>query len=79
MSCSVHDGIELEDRGTPCVPVHTQVFMNSAEVHALAFGRPGYQSVAVRHPFANIGPDEVRRRADEVIDNIVEVLTGVEP
>lgn len=79
MSCSVHDGIELEDRGIPCVPVHTEVFMPSAEVHALAFGRPDFTSVAIRHPIANIGPDEVRGRADEVIERIVGILTGAQP
>lgn len=76
MSCSVHDGIELEDRGIPTVPIHTEVFMNSAAIHATAFGRPDFVSVAVRHPVAGQGPDEIRARAEEVVDRVVEVLTG---
>lgn len=76
MSCSVHDGIELEDRGVPCVPVHTEVFMNSAAAHALAFGRPGFASVPIRHPIAGLDPDSVRERAEEVVDRIAAVLTG---
>jgi hypothetical protein len=72
----VHDGIELEDRGIPCVPVHTEVFMNSAEIHALAFGRPDFPSVAVSHPIADATPDEVSRKADAVIDQIARILTG---
>ena len=79
MSCSVHDGIELEDRGVPAVPVHTEVFMNSAAAHALAFGRPEFPSVAIRHPIAGLEPEGVRGRAEEVVDRIAAVLTGGTP
>ena len=76
MSCSVHDGIELEDRGIPCVPVHTAVFMNSAAAHSLAFGRPGFPSVSIRHPIAGVNPEGCRERAEEAIGQIVATLTG---
>jgi hypothetical protein len=76
VSCSVHDGIELESRGTPCVAIHTEVFRNSATVHAMAFGRPGFPSVFVSHPIANVTADEVRAKAEEVIDEIARILTG---
>ena len=76
MSCSVHDGIELEDRGLPTVPLHTSVFMNSAAAHARAFGRPDFPSVSVRHPIANVDAAGVRERADEVIDEVARILTG---
>ena len=79
MSCSVHDAVELEDRGIPTVALHTEVFMNSAAAHAVAYGRPDYQSVAIRHPIAGLSPDEVNGRADEVIDRIVAQLTGPIP
>lgn len=78
MSCSVHDGIELEDRGVPCVPVHTEVFMNSAAAHALAFGRPDFRSVAIRHPIAGLDADSVRARALDAVDRVAAVLTGRE-
>ena len=76
MSCSVHDGIELEDRGIPCVPVHTAVFMNSAAAHSLAFGRPGFPSVSIRHPIAGVDPEGCRERAEEAIGEIVGTLIG---
>lgn len=76
MSCSVHDGIELEDRGVPTVPVHTEVFMNSAAAHALAFGRPDFPSIAIKHPIAGLDPAGVRSRAEDVVDRIAAVLTG---
>ena len=78
MSCSVYDGIELEDRGVPTVPIHTEVFMNSAAAHALAFGRPDFPSVAIRHPIAGLDPDGVRSRAADVVDQVAELLTGGE-
>lgn len=76
MSCSVHDSVELESRGIPTVAIHTEAFINSAVAHGLAFGRPDYQFAAVRHPIAGLAPDEVKERAEEVVDDIVDVLTG---
>lgn len=76
MSCSLYDAVELEKRGIPTVAVHTEVFLNSASAHALAFGRPDYQSVGIRHPIAGITPAEVNERAEEVIEEIVNLLTG---
>lgn len=78
MSCSLYDSVELEKRGIPTVSVHTEVFMNSAEAHALAFGRPDLQAVGIRHPIAGLTPQEVDGRAEEVIDDIVGLITGRE-
>lgn len=54
----------------------TEPFMNSAATHARAFGRPDYQAVAVQHPLAALGPEEVQQRADAVVDRVVAALTG---
>ena len=72
----MHDGIELEDRGVPCVPIHTSVFMNSAAAHALAFGRSDFPSVAIRHPIAGVDPAGCRERAEEAVGQVVSTLTG---
>ena len=77
MSCSLHDAVELEDRGIRTVVIHTSVFMNSARAHARAYGRPDFEgSVAVRHPLAAIPRDEVWQRAEEVLPAVVAALTG---
>lgn len=76
MSCSVHDGIELESRGIPTVAVHTSVFTGSANAHAVAFGRPDYDPVTVRHPIAGLTPQEVAARADEIMSVLVAHLVG---
>ena len=77
MSCSLHDAVELEDRGIRTVVIHTSVFLNSARAHAQAFGRPDFEgSVAVRHPLAAVPRDEARQRADEVVPAVVGALLG---
>jgi len=74
VSCSVHDGIVLETRGIPTVAVHTSVFTGSATAHAVAFGRPDYDPVTVRHPIAGLTPEEVVERADEIMPVLVAHL-----
>ena len=76
MSCSMHDVLAFEDRGIPTVLLCTEPFMDSAREHAHAYGNPAYQAVRVGHPLASIRPEEVEARADEVLECIVEVLTG---
>ncbi len=68
--------MELEDRGIPTVAVHTTVFTNSAEAHALAFGRPDYISAYIRHPIASINPAEVIERAEEVGARVANLFLG---
>lgn len=76
MSCSVHDVVELEDRGLPAVALHTHTFMNSVVTHARAYGRPDLRSLSVPAPIANAGRDAVRQKAEGVVDAIVAVLTS---
>ena len=80
MSCSLHDAVELEDRGVRTVVLSTEVFLNSAYTHARAYGRPDFAgSVGVRHPLAALPPDDVQRRADAAMPAIVAALLGQAP
>lgn len=73
----MHDAVELEDRGVRAVALITEVFMSSARAHALAFGRPDYGgSVPVRHPIASVNREELRQRADEVVEQVIAALLG---
>ena len=75
MSCSMHDAVELEDRGVRTVVLNTHVFANSAKAHAVAYGRPDYDgSVLVQHPIAALGVEEVNARADAVVDAVIGAL-----
>jgi hypothetical protein len=53
--------------------------MNSANAHALAYGRPDQQSARVSHPLSGISRDDVEKRADEALPQIVAILTGAAP
>lgn len=72
----MHDAIELEQRGIPTVAIHTTVFMNSADAHAKAYGRPDFESLAVRHPISGRPTAEVEEKTDAIVTEIVRVLTG---
>jgi hypothetical protein len=77
VSCSMHDVLTLEDRGIPTVLLCTEPFMNSALDHADAFGNPAYRAVQVRHPLASLTPEQARPRADEALEGVIAILTGL--
>jgi len=79
VSCSVHDVVELEDRGIPAVALHTHTFMNSAVAHARAYGRPDLRSLAVPAPIANVDRQAVSTKAMDVVDKVIAVLIGGAP
>jgi hypothetical protein len=72
----MHDAVELEGRGIPTVVLCTEVFMDSAVAHAVAYGLPEARVVSVQHPLAAIAPQAVAARADAVIDRIIAQLVG---
>ena len=72
----MHDAIELEQRGVPTVAIHTTVFMNSADAHAKAYGRPDFESIAIRHPVSGRPTAEIEQKTDDIVLDIVRVLTG---
>lgn len=72
----MHDAIEIEQRGIPAVAIHTTVFMNSADAHAKAYGRPDFESVPIQHPIAGRPVDEVQAKSDAIVAEVVRILTG---
>lgn len=77
MSCSVHDAVELEDRGVRTVGIHSHVFENSTVMHAQAYGRPDYDgAIFVEHPIAALSVEEAQARADAVIDRVIAALVA---
>jgi hypothetical protein len=72
----VHDGIAFEERQIPTAVLATEVFLNAARVQAQALGMPGFTVISVPHPVQNLTSDEVRQRADHVIEEVVQKLTS---
>ncbi len=63
--------------GIPAVPVATDVFRTAARAQAAGLGRPDYDAVYVAHPIQDRTREEIRKRADDAVDEIARRLTAV--
>lgn len=71
----MHDGVFFEDHGILTATVISSEFMRAARAQAHALGARDYQTVVVPHPIQPLTPEEVRRLADKVFDDILRRLT----
>jgi len=69
----VHDTVDLEDRGVPCVFVSTVEFVDGAEAQARALGTTPI-AVYVEHPIQDRTDEEMRALADGALEEIVAKL-----
>ena len=74
----MHDGIHVEKAGIPSATVCTDPFEVTARGMASMWGAAEYPVIYTRHPLGGLDRDAVRRRAEELIDQVVAVITGVE-
>jgi hypothetical protein len=70
----LHDSIKLETLGIPTVPVATNEFATAARAQSAMLGRPDFDAVYVPHPIQDQTPQEIRDRADAVVEEIVARL-----
>lgn len=71
----MHDTIELEARGIPCVYVASGEFREAGAAQARALGfEPA--AVFVAHPIQDRTDEEMRVLADGACEDIVRALTG---
>jgi hypothetical protein len=80
-SCSgaaVADGVAFERRGIPAAVICTEAFTVTADAMAGLKGATGYRYATTAHPIAVLTPDEVRKRAEEALPQVVRLLTGGE-
>jgi len=78
-SCSgsaVADGVAFERRGIPAAVVCTDAFIVTADAMAALKGATGYRYATTIHPVAVLSPEEVRARAEQVLPDVVALLTG---
>lgn len=78
-SCSasaVADGLLFEQAGLPAAVICSDAFVATADAMAELRGDPGYRYVTTAHPVAILTPDQVRRRARDVLADVVALLTG---
>jgi hypothetical protein len=70
----VHDSVWFEINGKPSVMVASSAFRDAAEKQAAALGLPGVNRVFVPHPIQDATDDEMRDKADAIIDQLVAAL-----
>jgi alkanesulfonate monooxygenase SsuD/methylene tetrahydromethanopterin reductase-like flavin-dependent oxidoreductase (luciferase family) len=58
------------------VPVATHEFMRAARAQAAALGRPDFDAVYVLHPIQDQTDQEIRSKAETVVEQVVARLTG---
>ena len=61
----------------PAATVCTDRFENTARAMAGMWGDPDYPVIYTRHPIGGLDRAAVRRRAEELLDQVVSVVTGV--
>jgi hypothetical protein len=70
----VHDTTWFEIQGTPAVFIASTEFVDAAEVQANALGLPDVKRVFVQHPIQDATDDEIRAKADAIVDQVIASL-----
>lgn len=70
----MHDIVELERRGLPGVFVASSTFVEAAAAQSASLGITP-ESVFVAHPIQDRTDDEMRKLADDAIDDLLARLT----
>jgi hypothetical protein len=70
----VHDTVWFEIQSIPAVFIASSEFTEAAEAQARALGLPEVHRVFVPHPIQDATDDEMRAKADAVIDAALAAL-----
>lgn len=70
----MHDSIWFEINKKPAVFVASNLFEDAADIQAAALGLPDVRRVYVPHPIQDATDDEMRAKADAIIDDLIEAL-----
>ena len=70
----MHDSVWFEVNGKPSVVVASSTFVDAAEAQARALGLPDVRRIFVPHPIQDANDDEMRDKADAIIDQLVAAL-----
>jgi hypothetical protein len=70
----VHDSVWFEVNRKPAVMIASDVFVDAAEKQAAALGLPEVRRVFVPHPIQDATDDEMRARADAIVEQVIDAL-----
>ena len=72
----MHDTVWFEIQGTPAVTIASTEFVDAAATQATALGMEDAQRVFVAHPIQDATDEEMRAKADAIVDEVVAALTA---
>jgi len=70
----VLDSILLEREGIPAISIVTDAFIETGNIMASNWGIPGFRFLSIPHPVANLNDEELDQRANDVVNEVVELL-----
>jgi hypothetical protein len=70
----VHDTTWLEINGIPSVFIASDEFVEAAEAQAESLGLPEVRRLFVPHPIQDANDDEMRGKADAIVDDVIAAL-----
>ena len=72
----MHDTVWFEIQGKPAVSIASSEFVDAAVTQAEALGMKDARAVFVPHPIQDATDEEMRAKAEEVVERVVASLTG---
>ena len=70
----MHDTTWLEINGIPSVFIASDEFVEAAEAQAESLGLPEVRRLFVPHPIQDANDDEMREKADAIVDDVIAAL-----
>lgn len=71
----MHDTVWFEIQGTPAVSIASTEFVDAAQTQAKALGMEDARRVFVQHPIQDATDDEMKAKAEEVFEQVLDALT----
>ncbi len=72
----MHDTVWFEINGIPAVTIASEEFVDAAETQAKALGMTEAERVFVNHPIQDATDEQMREKADAVIDQVIAALVA---
>ena len=70
----MHDTVWFEIQGTPAVSIASTEFVDAAQTQAEALGMTDAQRIFVDHPIQDATDDEMRAKADAIVEQVIAAL-----
>jgi hypothetical protein len=71
----LHDTVWFEIQGIPSVTIASEEFAEAADTQAKALGLKDARCVFVTHPIQDATDEQMREKAQDVIDQVITALT----